>query len=130
MPTIKFTENTRNQISERCKMLFGHAVKIGNDYDGVCVIHGNRHQINKKLQALLYENGRLLLSSANRKYFVIVGGDIAAHGKIIYAEYIVTSINFNVPVTVHTDVVMLKDKYHFVPPKLIDAIINAVSLLP
>lgn len=124
---IKSTVNAKNQIKTKCRMLFGQSVKIGKVYDGLQIIHANQKEINQKLEALLFEHGRLLLSSTDRKYFCIVSGDIAAHGKIIYAEYFITSINFNAPVTAETDAITLKDKYHFVPPKLIDFIKKGVT---
>lgn len=61
-------------------------LKIGNHYTGVKIRHGNKQVINQDLQALLYENGRLLLASSDRKYYVFVSGHIAAHWKKIKAE--------------------------------------------
>ena len=125
---LKSTVNHSKRTFDNCKLLFGHAVKKEKVYSDVVLLHSNEREINTPLQALLYENGRLLLASEDRKYFVFLTGDIAAYDKKIYAERIVTSIRFNQPVTAQTDVITLKDKYHFVPPCLIDAIFSGVAL--
>lgn len=126
MPKSK--ANLERRINDYCKLLLGESVEIGKVYSGVILIHSNEKEIKKPLQALLFENGRLLLSSIDRRYFVFVSGDIAAYRKIIIAECFATSINFARPVTEETDAMKLKDKYHFVPPKMIDTIVKGAAV--
>lgn len=124
----KSTANLKGRMIDRYKLVFGHSVTIGNVYSGVILINGNEKEIKKPLQALSFENGRLLLSSVDRRYFAFVSGDIAAYRKKIIAECFVTSINFARPVTEETNAMTLKDKYHFVPPRLIDAIVKGAAV--
>lgn len=102
-------------------------LKIGNHYTGLIIRHGNKQVINQDLQALLYENGRLLLASSDRKYYVFVSGHIAACWKKIKADRFDTAIRFTAPVTAQTDAMRLKDKCPYIPPRLIDAIIKGVT---
>ena len=123
----KSIQNLQTRMADRLKLVFGNSVKIRKIYSGVVMLKSNEREIKKPLQALTYENGRLLLASEDRKYYVFVSGDVAAYAKKIYAERFVTSIMFNQPVTSQTDAMRIKSRYHYVPPKLIDSIIKAVA---
>ena len=120
MQKIKITKHTQTRITDRLKILFGKSIIIGKVYD--CCIVKNGLISDEPLKALYFENGTLLLSSKNQKYFVFLVGDMAAFRGRIFADSVLTSISFNEPITANTDFQKLKDRMHRVPPKLIDRI--------
>ena len=125
MPKIKITKHTQTRITDRLKILFGKSIIIGKVYD--CCIVKNGLISDEPLKALYFENGTLLLSSKNQKYFVFLVGDMAAFRGRIFADSVLTSISFNEPITANTDFQRLKDRMHRVPPKLIDRIAKGVT---
>ena len=125
MPKIKITKHTQTRITDRLKILFGKSIIIGKVYD--CCIVKNGLIAGEPLKALYFENGTLLLSSKNQKYFVFLVGDMAAFSNRIYADNVLTSISFNEPITANTDFQRLKDRMHRVPPKLIERIKKGVT---
>lgn len=125
MQKIKITKHTQTRITDRLKILFGKSIIIGKVYD--CCIVKNGLIADMPLKTLLFENGTLLLSSKNQKYFVFLVGDMAAFRGRIFADSVLTSISFNDPVTANTDFQKLKDRMHRVPPKLIERIKKGVT---
>ena len=125
MQKIKITKHTQTRITDRLKILFGKSIIIGKVYD--CCIVNNGLIADMPLKTLLFENGTLLLSSKNQKYFVFLVGDMAAFRGRIFADSVLTSISFNDPVTANTDFQKLKDRMHRVPPKLIERIKKGVT---
>lgn len=125
MPKIKITKNTQTRITDRLKILFGKSIIIGKIYDAVIVSNGLI--ADEPLKALYFENGTLLLSSKNQKYFVFLVGDMAAFIGRIFADSVLTSISFNEPITANTDFQRLKDRMHRVPPNLIERIKKGVT---
>ena len=125
MPKIKITKHTQTRITDRLKILFGKSIIIGKVYD--CCIVKNGLISDEPLKALYFENGTLLLSSKNAKYFVFLVGDMAAFRGRIFADSVLTSISFSEPITANTDFQRLKDRMHRVPPKLIDRIAKGVT---
>ena len=125
MPKIKITKHTQTRITDRLKILFGKSIIIGKIYDSCTVSNGLI--ADEPLKALYFENGTLLLSSKNAKYFVFLVGDMAAFRGRIFADSVLTSISFNEPITANTDFQRLKDRMHRVPPKLIDRIAKGVT---
>ena len=125
MPKIKITKHTQTRITDRLKILFGKSIIIGKIYDSCTVSNGLI--ADEPLKALYFENGTLLLSSKNQKYFVFISGDMAAFRGRIFADSVLTSISFNEPITANTDFQRLKDRMHRVPPKLIDRIAKGVT---
>jgi len=125
MQKIKITKHTQTRITDRLKILFGKSIIIGKVYD--CCIVKSGLIADMPLKTLLFENGTLLLSSKNQKYFVFLVGDMAAFRGRIFADSVLTSISFNDPVTANTDFQKLKDRMHRVPPKLIERIKKGVT---
>ena len=123
--SIKTTSRMKEQIKSRCKLLFGKPVIIGQVYSGATAHNGK--VLNTELKALTYDNGKLLLSSMDSKYFVFLTGDIAAFRNRIIADSVLTSINFNHPITAKTELTGLESKYHYVPPRLLEMIIKGVT---
>lgn len=122
---IKITKHAKTQTGNKIKLLFGQKIVIGKIYDSCTVSNGLI--ADEPLKALYFENGTLLLSSKNAKYFVFLVGDMAAFRGRIFADSVLTSISFNEPITANTDFQRLKDRMHRVPPKLIDRIAKGVT---
>lgn len=125
MSKIKVTENAKTRAARKLKRLFGQKITIGKIYDS-CIVD-NGLIADMPLKALYFENGTLLLSSKNQKYFVFLVGDMAAFRGRIFADSVLTSISFNDPVTANTDFQRLKERMHRVPPNLIDRIKRGVT---
>lgn len=123
MLKIKTTSNHKQQLNDRFKLLFGKSVKIGQRYSGYTVI-GSKAETGE-YTAALYERGRLLLSSPDRKIFVFLKGDISAYNQRVDTSGYLTTIALNKPVTAYNGLQELKNKYHYVPPKLLKMIIKA-----
>ena len=126
MPKIKTTTNTRKRLADRLKLICGQYVTVGKNYSGLTALEGESYT-NEELKALYFENGTLLLSSKDQKYFVFTSGDLASWGNRIITERVKSCIRFDELITTETDFSEIKRKYYRVPPALIEYIIKGIA---
>lgn len=133
MQKIKKTAHINSFVKKNLKLLTGKPITIGKEYNKITVLSSSfANEVNKTsvllpFTALAYRDNRLILADAARKYFVFLVGDMAESAGTIIAEDILTVIKFNQPITEETTIAELRNKYHFVPPHLLELAIASVQ---
>lgn len=126
MESIKKTENTRNEIILKTRLITGEPVVIGERYDGMISLAGAAKNYPHKLTALRYADDKLLLANENRTCFAVLDGDFAVwEGKIITEAC--TTITFSQTITKETDFKDLRERYYRVPESMMKFVQIGVS---
>jgi len=130
MQKIKQTSNIQSSISDKMKLLAGKPITIGKNYNKITVLSSSfADEVNKTsilLTTLAYIDNRLILADGERKFFVFLTGDMSDFCGTLIAEHILTSIRFSKPITKETTIAELRNKYHYIPPHLLELVIKAV----
>lgn len=120
--TIKSNKNTVELLRNHMKLLLGEPIELGRTYAGLTVPGGEER--NEVFTPVLFEEGTLLLASADRRQFLFVRGDMAAFGDRLILQNPGTGIHFDDPVTPETD---FTGRFHKIPRGYLDMILRGVQ---